>query len=120
MNMGWAAPMLADRLKPLLDFPQEWILPQWQHCGLFFARRFCAAFQGNAPQNSGNKTTEVGFIFKSPIFMGWANPMTVDRLKALLDFPQEWINPQWRHCGIFFARFFALDWTGAIPDVNNR
>src|SRR6185437_8723886 len=36
--MGWAALPSVDRLKPLLDFPQEWILPQWQHCGFFFAR----------------------------------------------------------------------------------
>jgi hypothetical protein len=57
MNMGWATPMLADRLKPLLDFPQEWIHPQWQHCGFFFVPRFCAAFEGDVPQNAPVKST---------------------------------------------------------------
>jgi hypothetical protein len=52
--------------------------------------------------------------------MGWAYPMTIARLNVLLDFPQEWIPPQWRHCGIFFALFFEQILVPASRNVNNR
>jgi hypothetical protein len=36
--------------------------------------------------------------------MGWAKASILDRLVALLDFPQEWIRPQRQRCGPFFAQ----------------
>jgi hypothetical protein len=87
---------------------------------VFFRRQVLRGFSGKCYPKVEHHIRDFRVFCKSPIFMGWANTMTVARLKVLLDFPQEWIPPQWRHCGIFFARFFGRTSARAIPNVNNR